>query len=113
MSPSRSQTPIPTWTHIPFTTFHNSIMQSVCSSCDGKLTTVIDGTFHYWLTLVGRKLLLVKLTQSCPTLCNPMDCSPPGSSVYGIPQASILEWITVPFSRGIFPTQGLNPDLLN
>ena len=34
------------------------------------------------------------------TLCNPMDCSPPGSSVHGILQARILEWIAVPFSRG-------------
>ena len=38
--------------------------------------------------------------QLCPTLCNPMDCSPPGSSVHGILQVSILEWIGVPFSRG-------------
>ena len=40
-----------------------------------------------------------------------MDCSPPGSSVYGILQARILEWVAIPFSRGIFPTQGLNPGL--
>ena len=37
-------------------------------------------------------------TQSCPTLCNPMHCSPPGSSVHGILQARILEWEAVPFS---------------
>ena len=49
---------------------------------------------------MGRKLLLVKITQSCQTLCNPMDCSPPGSSVYGIPQARIQERVIVPFSRG-------------
>ena len=36
--------------------------------------------------------------QSC--LCNPMDCSPPGASVHGILQASVLEWIAIPFSRG-------------
>ena len=36
--------------------------------------------------------------QSCPTLCNPMDCSPPGSSVHGISQ-SILEWVAMPSSR--------------
>ena len=33
----------------------------------------------------------VKVTQSCPTLCDPVDCSPPGSSVHGILQARILE----------------------
>ena len=38
--------------------------------------------------------------QSCPTLCDPMDCSPPGSSVHGILQAWILEWVACPFSRG-------------
>ena len=44
------------------------------------------------------KLLLV--TQSCWILCDPMDCSPPGSSVHGILQARILEWVAIPFSRG-------------
>ena len=41
-----------------------------------------------------------KLLQSCPSLCDPMDCSPPGSSVHGILQARILEWVAIPFSRG-------------
>ena len=36
--------------------------------------------------------------QSCPTLCNPMDCSPPGSSTYGIFQARALEWGAIAFS---------------
>ena len=38
--------------------------------------------------------------QSCLTLCNPIDCSLPGSSVHGIFQAIILEWIDISFSRG-------------
>ena len=42
-------------------------------------------------------------TQNCPTVCNPMDCSPPGSSVQGILQARILEWDAISFSRGISP----------
>ena len=50
----------------------------------------------------------VLVNQLCPTLCNPMDCSPPGSSVYGILQARILEWIAVRFSRG-FPNPGIQP----
>ena len=37
---------------------------------------------------------------SCPTLCNPMDCSPPGSSVHGTLQARILEWVAISSSRG-------------
>ena len=40
------------------------------------------------------------LVAQCPTLCNPMDCSPPGSSVHEIPQARILEWVIISFSRG-------------
>ena len=38
--------------------------------------------------------------QPCPTLCNPMDCSQPGSSVLGFSQARILEWVAMPSSRG-------------
>ena len=38
--------------------------------------------------------------QSCLTLCDSMDCSPPGSSVRGLLQARILEWVAIPFSRG-------------
>ena len=40
------------------------------------------------------------VSQSCLTLCNPTDCSPPGFSVLGILQARILEWVAIPFSRG-------------
>ena len=46
------------------------------------------------------KCVCAKLLQSCPTLCNTMDCSPPGSSVHWILQARILEWFAMPFSRG-------------
>ena len=41
----------------------------------------------------------VLVAQSWPTLCNPVDCSPSGSSVHGILQARILEWVAIPFSR--------------
>ena len=41
-----------------------------------------------------------EVAQSCPTLCDPVDCSPPGSSVHGILQARILEWVAISFSRG-------------
>ena len=42
----------------------------------------------------------LSLSQSCPTLCDPMECSPPGSSVHEIFQARRLEWIAISFSRG-------------
>ena len=51
-----------------------------------------------------------EVTQLCPTPCNPMDYSPPGSSVYGIFQARVLELAAISFSRGSFH-QGLNPGL--
>ena len=40
------------------------------------------------------------VTKLCVTLCHPMDCSPPGSSIHGIFQARILEWVAISFSRG-------------
>ena len=58
-------------------------------------------------------IVSVLVAQSCPTLCDPMDCSPPGSSVHEILQARILEWVTMPsLLQGIFPTQRLNQDSL-
>ena len=53
--------------------------------------------------------MYVLVTQSCPTLPDPMDCGPPGSSVLGISQARILEWVAIPFSRGSSPHQGIEP----
>ena len=50
----------------------------------------------------------LKVVQSCPTLCDPMDYS-----VHGILQARILEWVAFPWSGGIFPTQESNPGLLH
>ena len=66
---------------------------------------------HYYYTCVCAKSL-----QSCLILCDTMDCSPPGSSVHGIPQARILEWVAVSFSRGSswprdWPTSLVSPTL--
>ena len=44
--------------------------------------------------------VVVLVTKSCPTLCDLMDCSLPGSSVTGISQVRILEWVAISFSRG-------------
>ena len=68
-------------------------------------------------TAVGCHFLLQRMkvksqsevAQSCPTFCDPMDCSPPDSSIHGILQARILEWVAISFSRdssqpGIEPT---------
>ena len=64
---------------------------------------------HIIITLSSWFLLLWKLwkwkcvTQLCPAVCNPLDCSPPASSVHGILQARILERVAIPFSRGSSP----------
>ena len=60
---------------------------------------------YYLLVVVFNFLscVCVLVSQSCPTLCDPMDCNLPGSSVHGILQVRMLEWVAVPFS-GIFPT---------
>ena len=52
--------------------------------------------------------LCVLVTQSCPTLCNHMDCNPPGSFVHGTLQARILEWEPFP-SPGYLPNPGIEP----
>ena len=51
-------------------------------------------------------IVLVSVTQLYPTLCDPMDCSPPGSSVHGLLQARVLEWAAIPFS-GDLPDPGI------
>ena len=64
-----------------------------------------------WFLLVRRCFSLsekwVLVTQSCPTLYDPMDCSPPGSSVHGTLQARILEWVSMLFSRASSPSRDI------
>ena len=51
-------------------------------------------------TIINMSKSKSEVAQSCPALCDPMDCSLPGSSVQGIFQAIVLEWIAIFFSRG-------------
>ena len=74
-------------------------------------------TLSDWITIPRRNLnsspwisidvFYVKslVTQSCPTLCNPMDCRLPGSSIHGIFLARVLEWVAISFSRGSSQTR--------
>ena len=70
-----------------------------------SMTTNLNWVHLAWLMFLPNTFkcevanVCVLVTQSCPTLCDPMDCSPPGSSVNGILQARILEWAAIPFSR--------------
>ena len=68
------------------------IYWNVCES------TYVSFTFIYVCHLLWNLESLA--AQSCPTLCNPMDCNPPGSCVHEILQARILESVAIPFSRG-------------
>ena len=63
------------------------------------------GLFLYLLPL---RPTTAKSLQSCPTLCDPVDCSLPDSSVHGILQARIPEWVAIPFSRDL-PDPGIEP----
>ena len=74
---------------------------------------VTDNGMHgarVWDGNLGRRCEFgrVKVAQSCLTLCNSMDCSPPVSSVHGILQASMLEWVAIP-SPGDLPDPGIKP----
>ena len=55
--------------------------------------------------------MCAKVLQSCPTLCNPVDCSPPGSSIHGILQERVLEWAAISSSRDL-PEPGIKPTSL-
>ena len=62
---------------------------------------LFEDYFDYYNRQVLNAFMQVcSVTQSCPTLYNPMDCSSPGSSAHGISQARILEWVAISFSRG-------------
>ena len=89
-----------------------------CFSGESWMTQILcvwDGPFSYntsyflvsllfkacWSsTLTLECTLSCFVAQSCPALCDPIDCRFPGSSVQGILQARILEWVSIPFSRG-------------
>ena len=59
-----------------------------------------------WSLQMTHMCMHAKLLQLCPTLCDPKDCSLPGSSVHGIPQARILKWAAMPSSRGFSQPRG-------
>ena len=71
------------------------------------MTEVTEHACKLTVTPSGMKVKVLVI-QSCLTLCDPMDCSPPGSSVRGILQARILEWVAISFF-GDLPTPGIKP----
>ena len=101
---------------VKLTTLYDTIM---VDTCHYKFARVIDCTtprvspnenYGFWMIKMPQWACMhAKSLKSCPTLCNPMDYSPPGSSVHGILQARILEWVTMPSSRGSFQPRDWTP----
>ena len=80
---------------------HFSILAfSYCSwVSQGKNTVVVCHSLLQWTTFCQNRLWNRNVAHSCPTLCDPMDCSLSGSSVHGIFQARVLEWVAISFSN--------------
>ena len=75
----------------------------------GSQMTNFIGSFQWKMETLSKwknEHVTCSATQLCPTLCDPMDCSPPGSSLHGISQARILEWIAFP-PPGDLPNPGI------
>ena len=68
--------------------------------------------FLYESEMISLGVCVCLFTQLCSTLCDPIDCSPPGSSVHRIFQARILEWVAMSSSRGSSPSRDQKPCLL-
>ena len=73
--------------------------KSACEQKESPVLTDCDQN-RVGVCVFGCVWVCVLVTQSCPTLCDPMGCSPSGSSVHEIFQARILEWVAISFSRG-------------
>ena len=99
-----------------FFTISNEIKR--CLLLERKVMTNLDSILKSREMTLPTKVHLVSsvqfssVAQLCLTLCDPMDCSLSSSSIHGIFQARVLEWVAISFSRDI-PTQGSNPGLLH
>ena len=74
----------------------------------GAFIPDVESVSSFLRWVLGVACVSAKAPQSCPILCNPMDCSPQDSSVHGISQARILEWVAISFSRDL-PDPGIKP----
>ena len=78
--------------------FHNSSWLSTCHFLCLSWKQHLESDMEQWTSIKFESES--EVGQSCPTLCDPVDCRPPGSCVHGISQARILEWVAISFSRG-------------
>ena len=81
----------------------------VCTQESPTVSCLVSACFRFLAIVNNASMHACWVTQSCLTLCDPTDCSPPGSSVLGILQTRILEWVAIPTSRGVFPDPGIKP----
>ena len=81
---------------------HPSIYPSICPSIYPPTHPSIHPPIHLSIHPSNQFVYTFLVTQSCPALCDPLDCSLPGSSVHGIFQARILKCVTISFSRRSF-----------
>ena len=101
------QTPLSTgfprqeyWSGLPFPSsgdLPDPGTKAACPTLAGRLFTAEPAEKSY--IYIWSEVKWSEVPQSCPTLCDPMDCSLPGSSIHGILQARVLEWVAVCFSR--------------
>ena len=83
---------------------HRMLFVLICHPCllVGTMSLHVFCPLCTWIVSLLTVESESEVAQSCLTLCDPVDCSPPGSSVHGILQARILEWVAISFSRGSF-----------
>ena len=86
------------WVFISFSRESSWLRDQTLVSC---VSCIAGGFFTHWAFNPNKRQLFAaaKSLQSCPTLCNPIDGSPPGSPVPGILQARILQWVAISFSN--------------
>ena len=87
------------------------LLQGIFLTRDQTRVSCIDRRVVYHECHLGTPIFSMRVksesevTQSCPTLCDPMDCSLPGSSLHEILKARVLEWVAISFFRGSSPTR--------
>ena len=97
---------------LPGFLWYPSTVLSTVGRMVNETNVVLDRMECVCVCVCARACAPTKSFQSCPTLCNPMDCSSPGSFVHGILQARMLERVAMALLQGIFPTQGSSLYLL-
>ena len=76
------------------------LLVHVVSICTINFRSILCVNLFYYGDHLSNFFVVCLVTKSCPTLCDPMGCSPPSSSIHGVSQGRILEWVAILFSMG-------------